>query len=149
MQIKSLAQGGIILMLRIELSTFVSKVDIITNTPIVHSSNDISSYDISSIDEDLDDNRSNDDNSKDDSSNENFHDKSSYYGSDNDNNSSDNNLNDDSYDGDISKRDRPNEFHMNLPQIEVKIKVVALSCNECFNMFEIITIVTHNFMTPL
>ena len=35
-RIKSLAQGGNILMLRIEPSTFVSKVDILTTTPIVH-----------------------------------------------------------------------------------------------------------------
>ena len=36
MLIKSLAQGENILMLRIEPSTFVSKVDILTTTPIVH-----------------------------------------------------------------------------------------------------------------
>ena len=36
MRIKSLAQGENILMLRIEPSTFVSKVDILTTTPIVH-----------------------------------------------------------------------------------------------------------------
>ena len=38
---------------------------------------------------------------------------------------------------------------MNLTQIELKIKVVALSCNKFFNMFEILTIVTLNFMTHL
>ena len=37
MRIKSLAQGENILMLRIEPSTFVSKIDILTTTPIVHS----------------------------------------------------------------------------------------------------------------
>ena len=36
MQIKSLAQGENILMLGIEPSTFVSKIDILTTTPIVH-----------------------------------------------------------------------------------------------------------------
>ena len=36
MRIKSLAQGENILMLGIEPSTFVSKVDILTTTPIVH-----------------------------------------------------------------------------------------------------------------
>ena len=36
MRIKSLAQGENILMLRIEPSTFVFKVDILTTTPIVH-----------------------------------------------------------------------------------------------------------------
>ena len=36
MRIKSLAQGENILVLRIEPSTFVSKVDILTTTPIVH-----------------------------------------------------------------------------------------------------------------
>ena len=36
MRIKSLAQGENILMLRIEPSTFVSKIDIVTTTPIVH-----------------------------------------------------------------------------------------------------------------
>ena len=35
MRIKSLAQGENILMLRIEPSTFVSKIDILTTTPIV------------------------------------------------------------------------------------------------------------------
>ena len=35
MQIKSIAQGENILMLGIELSTFVSKIDILTTTPIV------------------------------------------------------------------------------------------------------------------
>ena len=35
MRIKSLAQGENILMLRIDPSTFVSKVDILTTTPIV------------------------------------------------------------------------------------------------------------------
>ena len=37
MRIKSLAQGENILMLGIEPSTFVSKIDILTTTPIVHS----------------------------------------------------------------------------------------------------------------
>ena len=36
MRIKSLAQGENILILRIEPSTFVSKIDILTTTPIVH-----------------------------------------------------------------------------------------------------------------
>ena len=36
MRIKSLAQGENILMLGIEPSTFVSKVDILTTTPIAH-----------------------------------------------------------------------------------------------------------------
>ena len=36
MRIKSLAQGENILMLGIEPSTFVSKIDILTTTPIVH-----------------------------------------------------------------------------------------------------------------
>ena len=36
MRIKSLAQGENILMLGIKPSTFVSKVDILTTTPIVH-----------------------------------------------------------------------------------------------------------------
>ena len=36
MQIKSLAQGENILMLRFEPATFVSKIDILTTTPIVH-----------------------------------------------------------------------------------------------------------------
>ena len=39
MRIKSLAQGESILMLGIEPSTFVSKVDILTTTPIVHNNN--------------------------------------------------------------------------------------------------------------
>ena len=38
MRIKSLAQGENIFMLGIEPSTFVSKVDILTTTPIVHKS---------------------------------------------------------------------------------------------------------------
>ena len=36
MRIKSLAQGEKILMLRFEPATFVSKIDILTTTPIVH-----------------------------------------------------------------------------------------------------------------
>ena len=36
MRIKSLAQGENILMLRFEPATFVSKIDILTTTPIVH-----------------------------------------------------------------------------------------------------------------
>ena len=40
MQIKSLAQGENILMLRFEPATFVSKIDILTTTPIVHNSHD-------------------------------------------------------------------------------------------------------------
>ena len=36
MRIKSLAQGENILMLRFEPTTFVSKIDILTTTPIVH-----------------------------------------------------------------------------------------------------------------
>ena len=41
MRIKSLAQGENILMLGIEPSTFVSKIDILTATPIVHNIYDI------------------------------------------------------------------------------------------------------------
>ena len=36
MQVKSLAQGENILMLRFKPATFVSKIDILTTTPIVH-----------------------------------------------------------------------------------------------------------------
>ena len=36
MRIKSLAQGENILILRFEPATFVSKIDILTTTPIVH-----------------------------------------------------------------------------------------------------------------
>ena len=41
MRIKSLAQGENILMLRFEPATFVSKIDILTTTPIVHSDNNL------------------------------------------------------------------------------------------------------------
>ena len=40
MRIKSLAQGEKILMLRFEPATFVSKIDILTTTPIVHNDDD-------------------------------------------------------------------------------------------------------------
>ena len=39
MRIKSLAQGENILMLRFEPTTFVSQIDILTTTPIVHTKN--------------------------------------------------------------------------------------------------------------
>ena len=41
MRIKSLAQGENILMLGIEPSTFVSKIDILTTTPIVHNQTEL------------------------------------------------------------------------------------------------------------
>ena len=46
MRIKYLAQGEDILMLGIEPSTFVSKIDILTTTPIVHCVVDGSTVDV-------------------------------------------------------------------------------------------------------
>ena len=57
MRIKSLAQGENILMLRFEPATFVSKIDILTTTPIVHNSSNNNHHE----DDDDDDDDCNDD----------------------------------------------------------------------------------------